>query len=679
MVKSFLSIAVFMLLSVSANAQIVKCVYEGTSHDYDDYTCEDGHDRYYKRENLLNEPKPHRTLYGCKKGEYTGYYEAYHANAFSKLFIDKPIAYCADLIEKAKKRMAQTKQEVGARDVRNFASKCFESYSGLLFKYLRADNESVFSWSNLGMQQRIDESKRYSCEEPKNGYGITIRINEDFPETSCKKGTYGTINVGKDYKISYSPEIKKYKCFDLIAQKPLLSTPLGEKYLYEGTVLPGVSEIMDQKKALATEKKYAEEKEKLKSAWEKAKLQYVNNQKFEYSFDFACSYGSCGDSKAVFRNSAADDIVRLGYNVSAYVSENQAQNIRACQGRNYSDPATDCDVLNMSQNRDNLRLEFLIVADWGMLNEWNTEGYWDDKWGDKDYNESCKDRIGKIMIEAGFEGDTIISTEEPYGNRTRLVHEVKNTHVMLPIDKYFVDDSVVLHPLIKKVSIPLSDFPNEGYNLGMNRVKTDILFGWSRIHNVQFGISGNDDFTCRESRQKFGNSLAENLFDIVNVVIVNTNPQYTKKTDDENGNRNSGLLNSNENSKGHLGEQTIFGDEVALQKESLNNDNAEIVEEYPKQEKASAAVEAAKQNNGEKSMSTTKLLRIGVFSAVALGGGIAALVFDKKAKDATATPPANRAEFQKGHDDAKQNQNVRNISLGVAAAGLVALGLTFLF
>lgn len=100
-----------------------------------------------------------------------------------------------------------------------------------------------------------------------------------------------------------------------------------------------------------------------------------------------------------------------------------------------------------------------------------------------------------------------------------------------------------------------------------------------------------------------------------------------------------------------------------------------------KQETASAAAEAATpvSENGKQSMSTTKLLRIIVSSAVVLGGSAAAYMFDKKAKDATATPPTNEQEFKKGHDDAKQNQNVRNISLGITAAGLIALGLTFLF
>jgi hypothetical protein len=100
-----------------------------------------------------------------------------------------------------------------------------------------------------------------------------------------------------------------------------------------------------------------------------------------------------------------------------------------------------------------------------------------------------------------------------------------------------------------------------------------------------------------------------------------------------------------------------------------------------KQETASAAAEAATpvSENGKQSMSTTKLLRIIVSSAVVLGGSAAAYMFDKKAKEATATPPTNEQEFKKGHDDAKQNQNVRNISLGITAAGLIALGLTFLF
>jgi hypothetical protein len=60
-------------------------------------------------------------------------------------------------------------------------------------------------------------------------------------------------------------------------------------------------------------------------------------------------------------------------------------------------------------------------------------------------------------------------------------------------------------------------------------------------------------------------------------------------------------------------------------------------------------------------------------------GGIMAVVFNKKAKDATATPPQNQQEYQKGLDDAKKFQTIRNVSLGLVAAGLVGVGVTFLF
>jgi hypothetical protein len=56
-----------------------------------------------------------------------------------------------------------------------------------------------------------------------------------------------------------------------------------------------------------------------------------------------------------------------------------------------------------------------------------------------------------------------------------------------------------------------------------------------------------------------------------------------------------------------------------------------------------------------------------------------ALVFDNKAKEATATPPTNQVEFQTGHDNAQKYQTFRNISLGAVLGGLVGVGLTFLF
>ena len=95
-----------------------------------------------------------------------------------------------------------------------------------------------------------------------------------------------------------------------------------------------------------------------------------------------------------------------------------------------------------------------------------------------------------------------------------------------------------------------------------------------------------------------------------------------------------------------------------------------------KQDQASdAANDAAQGGKGKK----IHWVPIAISGGVAVIGGAMAFVFNKKAKDATATPPKNQQEFQKGHDDAKKNQTLRNVSLGLMAAGLVGVGVTFLF
>ena len=95
-----------------------------------------------------------------------------------------------------------------------------------------------------------------------------------------------------------------------------------------------------------------------------------------------------------------------------------------------------------------------------------------------------------------------------------------------------------------------------------------------------------------------------------------------------------------------------------------------------KQDQASdAASDAAQGGKGKK----IHWIPIAISGGVAVVSGAMAFVFNKKAKDATATPPKNQQEFQKGHDDAKKNQTLRNVSLGLMAAGLVGVGVTFLF
>ena len=122
------------------------------------------------------------------------------------------------------------------------------------------------------------------------------------------------------------------------------------------------------------------------------------------------------------------------------------------------------------------------------------------------------------------------------------------------------------------------------------------------------------------------------------------------------------------------GEKTVESASVVPLEPVATSVDAEV-----QQESADKAVESVSKSSEDTPKFNIHWIPISISAGVAVAGGVAAYIFDKKAKDATATPPANRAEFQKGHDDAKRNQNIRNVSLGVAAAGLVAIGLTFLF
>jgi hypothetical protein len=98
-------------------------------------------------------------------------------------------------------------------------------------------------------------------------------------------------------------------------------------------------------------------------------------------------------------------------------------------------------------------------------------------------------------------------------------------------------------------------------------------------------------------------------------------------------------------------------------------------ETQAKQDNASDAANDVAQSGGKK----IHWVPIAISGGVAAVGGIMAVVFNKKAKDATATPPQNQQEYQKGLDDAKKFQTIRNVSLGLMAAGLVGVGVTFLF
>ena len=100
-----------------------------------------------------------------------------------------------------------------------------------------------------------------------------------------------------------------------------------------------------------------------------------------------------------------------------------------------------------------------------------------------------------------------------------------------------------------------------------------------------------------------------------------------------------------------------------------------------RQEKASEAASVTTEGK-ESSQDKQKKIHwvpIGIFTGVAVAGAILTNLFDKQAKDATATSPTNVNEYQKGYDDSGKYQNLRNISLGITALGLVGIGITLLF
>ena len=100
-----------------------------------------------------------------------------------------------------------------------------------------------------------------------------------------------------------------------------------------------------------------------------------------------------------------------------------------------------------------------------------------------------------------------------------------------------------------------------------------------------------------------------------------------------------------------------------------------------RQEKTSKAANVTTEGKESSQDKQKKIhwIPIGIFTGVAAVGGILAYVYDKQAKDATATPPSNANEYRKGYDDSGKYQSMRNISLGITALGLLGIGITFLF
>jgi len=84
----------------------------------------------------------------------------------------------------------------------------------------------------------------------------------------------------------------------------------------------------------------------------------------------------------------------------------------------------------------------------------------------------------------------------------------------------------------------------------------------------------------------------------------------------------------------------------------------------------------------EKKKSKKKILNLiplGISAAVTVTGTVLAIVGNSKAKKAAETKVSTKSEYDKIHDDAESGQTIRGVGIGLAIAGAVGIGLSFVF
>ena len=111
------------------------------------------------------------------------------------------------------------------------------------------------------------------------------------------------------------------------------------------------------------------------------------------------------------------------------------------------------------------------------------------------------------------------------------------------------------------------------------------------------------------------------------------------------------------------------------QKEALDKANQQ------KAEQAAAAAKSTPQPKPQAQPSNIKVhwIPLSICAGVAITGGVLAVIFDNKASAAANRIPVNHNTYKQSYDDAGNYQTKRNIAIGIAAAGLVGMGITFLF
>lgn len=131
--------------------------------------------------------------------------------------------------------------------------------------------------------------------------------------------------------------------------------------------------------------------------------------------------------------------------------------------------------------------------------------------------------------------------------------------------------------------------------------------------------------------------------------------------------------------KGEITSTAIIGDSTKpapIVKQLASTDTTALISSNASDsEAASDAAKDASANEGSKK----SWILPAVASAVMIGGGVMAVVFNKKAKDEHDKVPETKSEYDDICDNIDNAQTMRNVGIGIAAVGLVGLGFTLFF
>lgn len=108
----------------------------------------------------------------------------------------------------------------------------------------------------------------------------------------------------------------------------------------------------------------------------------------------------------------------------------------------------------------------------------------------------------------------------------------------------------------------------------------------------------------------------------------------------------------------------------------ISSEADSAVQETPKDAAASDAAKDAAAKDGDKKKSW---IPTAIAGAVMIGGGVMAAAFNNKAKKESEKKTLTREEYDDRCDKIDNAQTLRSVGLGIAAVGLVGVGVTLLF